>query len=249
MPKDLFSSQSAAYAQYRPGYPDDLIEAVLSPLARKEQAWDCATGNGQAAVLLAPHFNKIEATDISERQLQQAVPHRHIHYSVSPAEQTPFEAGSFDLITVAQAYHWLDGLAFHKEATRVGKPGALVAVWGYGLVKTHDKALSDLIGHLYVDIVGPFWDPERKHIDQEYKTVVFPFSELPSLTFSYDVNWNRNDLLGYLSTWSSVGNFKKAKGYDPLEGWAEQLKTIWADENTARPFSFPLFMRRGVIQK
>lgn len=248
MAKDLFSEKPASYAKYRPGYPEELIAAILDPLARKEHAWDCATGNGQAAILLSPHFRQIEATDISAGQLAQATPHPAIHYSVSTAEKTSFDDDSFDLITVAQAYHWLDPVAFHHEATRTGKRGALVAIWGYGLVQTKDTALGTLIQHLYTEIVGPYWDPERKHIDHKYETVVFPFTELPHRSFKYGLNWTRSELLGYLATWSSVGNFIKKNGYDPLEEWSLKLKEIWQDEDE-RPFSFPLFLRRGIIEK
>ena len=70
--KDLFSAQADIYAKYRPGYPSLLIDYILSFVSQKNTAWDCATGNGQAAVLLADHFKKVFATDMSEKQLSQA---------------------------------------------------------------------------------------------------------------------------------------------------------------------------------
>src|SRR5205085_4908882 len=163
MSKDLFSAQAKAYAAYRPTYPRELFDYILSFVEERKTVWDCATGNGQAAVVLAEYFDKVEATDISEEQIRNAVQKENIHYQVCAAEKTPFADHSFDLITVAQAYHWLNWKAFREEATRVGKANAVVAVWTYGLLSTDDESLNRLLNHFYRDIVGGFWDAERKY--------------------------------------------------------------------------------------
>ena len=121
MAKDLFSIQANTYAKYRPVYPKDLFDHLLQFVAQKNTAWDCATGNGQAAFALAPYFKKVTATDISEKQLSLAKPHPNIQYQISFAEQTSFPDNYFDLITVAQAYHWFTFDAFEKEVKRVAK--------------------------------------------------------------------------------------------------------------------------------
>jgi hypothetical protein len=248
MAKDLFSAQAAGYARYRPGYPEELIQYVLSFVTGRQAAWDCATGNGQAAILLAPHFSRIEATDISDRQLAQAVQHPSIHYSQSPETQTTFEDNTFDLITVAQAYHWFSFDGFHQEATRVSRPGAIVAVWGYGLITTPDEQLEDRIRSFYTSTVGQYWDPERKYVDESYQTIPFPFTALPSREFNIHMQWSRIDLLGYLNTWSSVQHFIKANGYNPIGQWAETISPAWKAEET-RQFTFPLFCRIGKVEK
>src|SRR5450631_1709703 len=135
MAKDLFSNQAGDYARYRPSYPAALIEYIARFVSEKKLAWDCATGNGQAAVLLSDYFEKVIATDLSEKQLLQAAPKENIVYSAGKAEQTSFADNSFDLITIAQAYHWFQFSDFEKEATRVAKPGAVIAAWGYNLPK------------------------------------------------------------------------------------------------------------------
>ena len=66
-------------------------------------AWDCATGNGQAAIQLATVFDRVIATDASESQIANAQPHQRIEYRVAPAEQSDLQSGSFDLVMVAQA--------------------------------------------------------------------------------------------------------------------------------------------------
>jgi SAM-dependent methyltransferase len=246
MAKDLFSKQAAVYAQYRPTYPPALFDYILSFVAEKQTAWDCATGNGQAAVELARYFDKVMATDISEKQLQQAISNEKIIYSACTAESTPFPEHSFDCITVAQAYHWFDFDAFHKEVMRVAKPGAVIAMWGYSLVKGDDEALNNIIEPFYREEVGPYWDKERKHVDVHYATVSFPYEPLPGAEFKIEVSWTLPQLIGYLNTWSSVQHYIKAKGYNPVDTIAPELERAWMGDEAKR-FYFPLFLKVGRI--
>jgi methylase of polypeptide subunit release factors len=86
MAKDLFSGQADSYAANRPGYPPELFEYIIQFVQERKAAWDCATGNGQAAVALAPYFETVEATDISQGPLDHAEKKDNIHYRLSPAE-------------------------------------------------------------------------------------------------------------------------------------------------------------------
>ena len=244
--KDLFSKQAGIYAKYRPGYSADLINFILSFVEQRDYAWDAATGNGQAAKLLAPHFKQVAATDISEKQLAQAVHDPRINYSVCPAEKTPFEKNSFDLITVAQAYHWFNFEEFNLEAKRVGKPACMVAIWGYGLIQAEEKKLQDQILHFYKDVVGQYWDVERQYVDEEYTTIPFPFAEVQHKRFVIEVIWSLDDFAGYCNSWSSVQHYIKANGYNPVDDFYLALNQIWANSKTLT-FSFPLFLRLGKV--
>jgi SAM-dependent methyltransferase len=246
--KDLFSKQADIYAKYRPNYPGALIDFVLSFVAQKDSAWDCATGNGQAAFLMAPFFQSIKATDISQKQIDNARQHERITYSTGSAEKSGFEDNSFDLITVAQAYHWFQFGEFFQEATRVSKPDGIVAVWGYGLIKVQDAALSSSLIRFYTDTVGKYWDSERKYVEEGYKTIPFYFQELPSRDFSIEVSWTREDLIGYLNSWSSVQHYIKATQHNPVYEFARQVSALW-EGNENKLFSFPVFMRLGIIRK
>jgi len=248
MAKDLFSNQASLYAQYRPSYPDGLYEFILQQVANPQQAWDCATGNGQAAVELARYFEKVMATDISEKQLQQAIPNEKITYSISTAEQTPFPDNSFDCITVAQAYHWFQFDAFEKEVRRIAKPGAVIAIWGYSLVVCEEEALNTIIKTFYRDTVGAYWDNERRYIDDHYTTVPFPYEPLPSKEFQITVQWNRRQLIGYFNTWSSVQHFIKAHQYNPVNELAAVIESVWPGEGY-KSFYFPLFLKLGKVLK
>ena len=106
--KDLFSAQSKEYASSRPTYPRALFEFIVGLVDEKNLAWDCATGNGQAALVLTDYFKQVIASDISARQLENARQESNIKYQIFRAEDTPLKDNSVDLITIAQALHWFD---------------------------------------------------------------------------------------------------------------------------------------------
>src|SRR6187399_2214683 len=175
MAKDLFSKQADLYARYRPTYPKELYEYILSFVKEKNTAWDCATGNGQAAVVLASHFKKVIATDISAAQIEKAIKKENIEYSVCAAESTPFADNTFDLVTVAQAYHWIKWEDFRKEVIRVCKPGAVIAVWMYYNHNTHDEKVTAAVRNFHATITKPYWDYERRYVEEKYETVEFDY--------------------------------------------------------------------------
>lgn len=246
--KDLFSKQSATYAQYRPGYPQELFEYILQFVLEKNLAWDCATGNGQAAQLLASHFSFVDASDISQAQISRAIQKENIRYHICPAEATPFGDNSFDLITIATAYHWLNWEKFHVEATRVGKNGCVVAAWAYHLLQSDDPAINTLINHFYLDITAPYWDPERKHVDARYASVNFDFDPLPEKEFEMNLKWSKEAFRGFLSSWSAVQHYINKNNHSPLDLIDEVINQSWGDESE-KIFRLPLFLKIGRIIK
>jgi ubiquinone/menaquinone biosynthesis C-methylase UbiE len=248
MAKDLFSEQSKLYAQFRPTYPKELFDYILQFVEERKTAWDCATGNGQAATALAEYFEKVEASDISEAQISNAVKRENIEYHICPAETTPFSDNSFDLITVAQAYHWLNWKEFHKEATRVGKQNAVVAIWTYNTLFSNDEKLNAIIRHFYLDITGLYWDKERKYVDEGYSTVDFDFEPLSSQKFQTVVKWNKEQLEGFFQSWSAVRNYIKANNQNPVDLIKKDIEAVWND-GEQKEFYFPIFLRIGRIVK
>src|SRR5690242_14801535 len=181
--KDNFSRQAADYAKYRPDYPSSLFDFILSKVQDRNSAWDCATGNGQTAKMLANYFQKVYATDISQKQLDNAVSANNIIYEMQPAESTSFEDNSFDLVTVSQALHWLQFDRFYAEVNRVTKNNGWIAVWTYSLPAISSE-IDRIIDHeFYKAVIGPYWDAERKHVDAHYTTIPFPFKEIECPVF------------------------------------------------------------------
>jgi len=243
--KDNFSAQAKGYAQFRPHYPPEMIEYIVSLTANKKTALDVATGNGQVAAELARHFETVYATDISEKQLENATQANNLIYKAEPAERTSFEDGMFDLITVAQAIHWFDFDAFYKEISRILKPDGLFVVMGYGLLDTNPDS-DAILRHFYHDITGPYWDPERRYLDENYKTIPFPFDEISTENFSNTFTWTFGQLTGYLNTWSAVQHYVKQNGTNPLNLIYDDLEKSWGKSDGR--VTFPLLLRLGKLK-
>jgi len=127
----LFDQVASRYAASRPSYPSALFDYLASLTETRERAWDCATGNGQAALGLARHFAQVEATDVSPRQIEQAMDNDRLRFTVQAAESRVFEANAFDLVSVAQALHWFELDRFWPEVTRALKPRGIFACYCY----------------------------------------------------------------------------------------------------------------------
>lgn len=241
--KDYFSENATGYSQFRPGYPDQLIQRIFSLLKGNEAALDVATGNGQVAVKLADYFETVYATDISENQLSKAPKIGNVIYIKAPAEQTAFRAKKFDLITVAQAIHWFDFDAFYKEINRILKPDGIFAVFGYGFFSTNPES-DKILWRLYENIVGPYWFPERNYLTEEYQTIPFPMEEIVNEKYSMPYTWTFDQLIGYLETWSATANYKKANNNEnPIDIVRAELKASW--EKGDKKVAFPMFLRIG----
>ena len=249
MSKDLFSAHANDYARYRPTYPIELAEYIASLSMKRECVLDCATGNGQAAILLAEFFNKVYATDLSEQQIEAAQKHPRITYLVSTAESTPFQENQFDAITIAQAYHWVNHEKFAREAKRIARPNAIVAVIGYNLLKCSNEQVTKLVTNFYYDVTDPYWEPERKYVENSYRNAPFDFDELPvTQHFRMQTNWTIHQMEGYLNTWSAIKKFIKVNGYNPVSELIEEVKKIWGDKEILQ-FEFPLALRIGLVKK
>lgn len=237
--KDHFSGHADQYRQYRPGYPEDLFDYLAALTPSHELAWDCATGNGQAAMALARRFQQVVASDASEQQILQNTPRDNITYRVMPAEVTDLASASLDLVTVAQALHWFDLERFFAETERVLKPGGILAVWSYNLLCI-DADVDARVNHLYGEILEPYWPPERRLVESNYRDIIFPFEKLSSPAFSMHSQWNLEQLLGYLRTWSATRAYMKENHADPVDALAESLAPLWQPADRRRAVEWPL---------
>lgn len=240
--KDFFSTQATDYARYRPNYPKALFQQLAKASAAKDLAWDCGTGNGQAAQALAAHFRKVIATDPSEKQISQAQAFPGVEYRVAPAEASGLENQSVDLITVAQAFHWFRQEEFFREVKRVSKPEGLLAVWCYA-VCTISPEVDAVVEELYSDILGPYWDEGRRLVEEGYSKEKFPFEEIAAPKATMGLSWSMADLIGYLGTWSSLQKYRKEKGSDPREFIIPKLQRAWGDLHAEKTVTWPLAVR------
>jgi len=240
--KDLFSTQAGAYARYRPHYPGALFQQLLAACPNHGTVWDCGTGNGQAALALAPFFEKVIATDPSEKQLAEATSHPKVEYKRAAAENSGLEPGSVDLITVAQAFHWFKQEDFFRECIRVAKPGCLLAVWCYELAII-DPEVDAVVMALYKDTLGPYWEKERRLVEEGYRNEKFPFEEIEAPRVAMGAEWNLADLIGYLGTWSAFQKYHKEKSFDPRVPLMPNFLKAWGDQGKTKTVTWPLALR------
>jgi ubiquinone/menaquinone biosynthesis C-methylase UbiE len=245
--KDYFSGQAEGYARFRPQYPDALYQFILSKSKENDLAWDCGTGNGQTARELVKYFKQVYASDISEKQIEQAYQSNHIRYAIEPAEKTSLLNGTVNLVTVSQALHWFDVDEFYAEVKRVCKPNGLLTAWTYQLLQV-DPQIDERVTHFYTDILGKYWDEARKHVDDGYASIHFPFKQIPAPAFSIEVIWTLADIEGFLKTWSAVQKFITVNGYDPVDDLILSLAETWkpGEERNVR---FPVCLKMAYVNE
>ncbi|MGA3156642.1 MAG: class I SAM-dependent methyltransferase [Steroidobacteraceae bacterium] len=242
-PKDHFSAIAGRYAEFRPRYPAALYRWLASQAPGTARVWDCACGSGQAAVDLAEYFAHVVATDLSAQQLQEAPAHPRIEYRVALAEHSQLPTGELDLVTVAQALHWFDCERFYAEARRVLRPGGVLAVWSYAVCTLESSAADALLQDFYAATVGPYWPPERRHVESGYQTLPFPQPELLVPEFAMQLRWSLEQLVGYLGSWSATSRYIKARGEDPVPALRAALQAHWPAGDGLMRIMWPLKLR------
>ncbi len=242
--KDHFSGHASVYHAARPTYPDALFDWLAAQAPTRALAWDAGCGNGQASVTLASRFARIYASDPSAAQIANAEQRPNIEYHVEAAEQCGLADASADLVSVAQALHWFDLPRFYAQAHRVLKPGGLFAAWAYS--DCHVTAPIDAIkDYLYVDLTGPYWPPDRVHIDSGYRTLPFPFVEMTAPEFDMCANWTLAQFLAYLRSWSATQRYLIATGQDPVAQVESDLRHAWGDPASLRAVRWNFHLRCG----
>jgi SAM-dependent methyltransferase len=244
--KDHFSGHAALYRDARPLPPDDWFAWLAGQAPDRALAWDAGCGNGQASRGLAAHFERVVATDPSATQVAQATAHPAIDYRVEPAEHSSLATGSVSLVSVSQALHWFDLDAFHAQVRRVARPGALLAVSGYGNCSV-DRAVDTVERALYADTLGGDWPPERALVESGYSELPFPFEPVDTPSFGMRADWNLAQFLAYLGSWSATQRYLGRTGVDPVAAAAPALAQAWGDPDRVRTVRWPFFTRVGRI--
>ncbi|AOA58094.1 class I SAM-dependent methyltransferase [Acinetobacter larvae] len=244
--KDYFSKNAVGYALYRPSYPTDLINKLANLCSSHQRVLDCACGTGQLSVLLAERFNEVIATDASAAQIEQAESKAGVLYKVAGAEESGLADQSVDLITVAQAAHWLDLDAFYHEVQRVARPNAVIALISYGILHV-DGAEDSALQQFYYQTISEYWPIERKHVEDGYQSLYFPFAEITVPPINMYAYWDLEELIGYLKTWSAVHRAQEVLGYNPVDQLQDKLRRQWGNAKTKKKITWPLTIRAGSV--
>jgi SAM-dependent methyltransferase len=243
--RDYFSSQAREYAQHRPTYPAAMFAYLASLAPSRELAWDCGTGNGQAALALAENFQHVIATDASATQIENAFPHERVEYRVEPSENTTIPARTVDLITVGTAVHWFDFDLFYAEVRRVGKANGIIAVWTYSF-PIIDPAVGSWLDHFYWVTLKGFWHERIHYLEERYETLPFPFEEIRPPVFEMEASWGLENLIGFLASWSAVRKLIATQGEAAFEDQTKELERVWGTK-TRKKIRWPLYFRIGRI--
>lgn len=238
---DHYSTISARYAAYRPTYPPALVD-VLADRAPAGTAWDIGCGTGQLSVELARRFARVIATDPAQAQLDAATAAPRVEYRCAPAEASGLPDASIALAVAAQAAHWFDWPRFLAEVARVTVPGALVALVSYGILEVDGAGANEIVQRYYTDDAGPYWPPGRAHVENHYRDLHLPWPPVDAPPLAMTARWTRDELVGYLTTWSATVKLVAARGTGPLDAAASALAAVWPD-GEVREIRWPLTVK------
>ncbi|MEE6490445.1 hypothetical protein FKM82_015878 [Ascaphus truei] len=181
----LFEGKDHAsfYKKYRFSPPQEIQDLMFSYLGERVGkpyglAVDVGCGSGQSTRTLAPYFQKVLGTDISEAQIKEARKaddFPNISYSVSPAETLPVDDTSVDLITACAAVHWFNIDKFLKEVDRILKPHGCLALHSYlHNMEVHYKDRSEQLTKVMYEVhegLAPYSSEKVNHIRSGYKEI------------------------------------------------------------------------------
>ena len=244
--KNPFEKGGSDYARYRPTYPQVLVDALADLCGSTRHALDVGCGNGQFSCLLAARFDRVTATDPSEEQIRNAFADPAVEYRQESAEAIGLADDSVDLIVAAQAAHWFDLDAFYAEAQRVACPGAVIALVSYGVPELDGEA-SQRFHDFYWKEIFEYWPAARRHVEDGYAAMPFPFPELALPDIAIEREWTLGELFGYITTWSAAKAARKAGAVALIDAFSEDLKRLWGPEETLRTMRWPINGRIGRI--
>jgi SAM-dependent methyltransferase len=246
--EDHFSQLAREYARYRPEYPPELFTWLASISPRRELAWDCGTGNGQAARRLVGEFKRVIATDASAQQIAEAPPDPRILYRAEPAEGASLDPGSVDLVTAAASLHWFDLEQFYGAVRRAAAPGGILAAWGYHFPVITPQ-VDEVIARYYSQVLGPYWPPQMKALEEHYRTLPFPFDELEPPEFEMQADWTLEQFAGFASSWSASGRYLQDRGGSPIAVVWDELSAAWGGAGARKHIRWPLYFRVGHVSR
>lgn len=237
-----FDAGGDGYARYRPDYPPSVLDLLVARCVRTEHALDVGCGTGQLSALLAERFERVTATDPSASQIAHATPRERVEYRVGAAEQIELPDESVDLVVAAQAAHWFELAAFYREARRVGRPGALLALVTYSVTKMEGD-LGERLDRFYREEIHRFWPEGRMHVETGYRELAFPFDEMEIPVVANVQPLRLDSLLGYIETWSASKRARERGEGAIVDRFAEELRSIWGEPEAARPVRWEIAIR------
>jgi ubiquinone/menaquinone biosynthesis C-methylase UbiE len=232
----LYNALSRAYLKHRPRYPSGLFQYLANRCPERAVAWDCATGNGQAAVGLAEHFSFVWATDAARKQIKRAKRHPKVAYAQADCEESELPPMSVDLVCVAQALHWFgDFGSFYREVARVLRPSGVFAAVCYFLPRA-EGSIDEKVSALYSnESLRRYWYPGLRHVEDGYQYLPLPFdTQNERVNFTMAEDWTLAQFQGYLRTWSHVARASRDGESATIRRALDEIKKAWGNSRERR---------------
>jgi len=146
----LFDQQAEAYDRFRPTYPDAVIDELLGPVAVGLDVLDVGCGTGIASRQMAQRGAKVLGVELAPRMAEIARGHG-VAVEIAAFEGWDAAGRTFDRVTSAQAWHWLDlPIATAKAASVLRPGGRLGLIWNAGC---QADDLADALEEVYASAV------------------------------------------------------------------------------------------------
>ena len=239
------AAHAQLYSKFRPIYPQKILDIISGFISRNGGGFgvavDVACGSGQSTFYLSSRFQNCFGFDISEAQVECAQQKhrelnvRNVSFKVANAASLPLENASVDLVSCAQAWHWMDPDQLYHEADRVLKPKGCLAVYGYGNCRLLNQECNRLVSHFYSSTLKGFWNDRRRHIDQLYQEVSLPYqnSERHDLDSGISSSMKLPHFIGYVSSWSGYQNYcDRNPGNSVLEDLQQNMEGVLKEDDS-----------------
>ena len=202
-----FGSVADCYERARPGYPAEAVRWLAGD--RPTRVLDLGAGTGKLTRLLAGAGHDVTAVDPSHRMLEQLrATTPGVDVLLGSAEDIPADDASFDVVVVAQAFHWFDAEAAAAEIARVLKPrGQLGLVWN----------LRDESTAWVKDVWSVIAPDEPRLIVHAKLPAASPFGPFERATFEHSETVDRDKLLDLALSRSYVASKPRDRQAELLE--------------------------------
>jgi SAM-dependent methyltransferase len=142
----LFEQEAERYDQCRPSYPDAVVDALLGPQPFGLKVLDVGCGTGIASRLMAERGAEVLGVEVAPGMAEIAR-RSGIDVEIVAFEDWEPAGRTFDRVTSAQAWHWLDLPVATEKAASVLRPGGrLCLIWNAG---SPPDDLADALAGVY----------------------------------------------------------------------------------------------------